>query len=90
MIEIGYILGDDATQMRLTQDQDMIQTFSSHTAEKAFAHRIRFRSPDWCFESLVFPLWGLPNRSPRETEVKPRVGSHDGVHPKRVDYGWVV
>jgi hypothetical protein len=40
-VEIGDVLHQDTPQVRFAHDQDVIQTFATHTSEQAFADRIR-------------------------------------------------
>jgi hypothetical protein len=39
MIEIRDVFPDDAVQVTLTQDQDVIQTFASHAADEAITEQ---------------------------------------------------
>jgi len=43
-IEKLAILADDAPHMFFTQDQDVVQTLASNTADEPFAYRVRFGS----------------------------------------------
>ncbi len=42
-IEIGHIFARDAMQLSFTYDQEVIQTFVAHAAQKTFAYRIGAR-----------------------------------------------
>ena len=43
MVEVADVFPEGAVQMGLTQDQDVVQAFSSQAAEKAFADGVCLR-----------------------------------------------
>ena len=42
VIEIRDVFANGPVQVTLTQDQEVIQTFASHTADEAFTDRVTF------------------------------------------------
>jgi hypothetical protein len=52
VIKMRDILSDDTIEMSLTQNEDMIQTFASHTANEPLANRIGLR----CFHRSLEDL----------------------------------
>ena len=52
MIKVGHIFTDEPIQLALTQDEDVIQIFPSHTADEPFAHSVGFGSAHRCPDDL--------------------------------------
>jgi hypothetical protein len=51
-IEVADIVAHQSSQMTLTENDDMIQTFASDTTDETFARRIGFRCAHGYFENL--------------------------------------
>jgi hypothetical protein len=43
LVEIGDVVGHNASQMTFAQDEHVVQTFASQTAQEPLAERIRAR-----------------------------------------------
>src|SRR5436190_20599182 len=52
LVEIENILLEEAMELLLMQDQEVIQAFSSHTPQKTFTDRIRVGSSIRCSKYL--------------------------------------
>jgi hypothetical protein len=52
MIEIRDVFPDDAVQVTLNQDQEVIQTFASHAADEAITDHVSFRCSYRCPENV--------------------------------------
>ena len=56
LIEVYNICLEEALELLLLQNQEMIQTFSSHTSQKAFANGIRAARVRYGVRSTLMPL----------------------------------
>ena len=57
MIEVGDVLLDDAVEMALTENEEVVQTLSAKTAEESFADGVSLWRADWRTQNLdVSPL----------------------------------
>jgi hypothetical protein len=52
LIEVGNIGSEDATELLLVQDEQVIETLPAHTPQEALAAGVGARSADWCLEQL--------------------------------------
>ena len=51
-VEVVYVCIEDALELFLLQDEQMIETFATHTAQKAFTDRIGASYAIRCFQNL--------------------------------------
>src|SRR5437764_9397887 len=51
-VEVVYVCIEDALELLLLQDEQMIETFAAHTAQKAFTDRIGAWRAIRCFQNL--------------------------------------
>ncbi len=64
MIKVSHIFTDEPIQLALTQDEEVIETFPTHTADELFAHRVGPGSAHRCADHIDPTALCHPSEAP--------------------------